>query len=65
MKIEDAKELLSQIEKISPNLEVRVVVDSLPELEDQIERLSAKPIYQMSVWSDNEIVFAEKRLKKE
>ena len=61
MKIDDARELLDQIEKISPNVDVLIVVPKKA-IAENLNEFSVRPVLQSSAWNDEEVVFKDKKI---
>lgn len=61
MRIEDARLVLDQLEKIDPTMDLRIVVPSLG-IQD-LESIDARPVHQNSAWNSDEIVFKDMKLR--
>ena len=61
MKINDARSLLDQIEKISPKIDVLIVVPHEP-VKGHLDEFDVRAVLQNSAWNVEEVVFKDKKL---
>lgn len=61
MRIDEARTLLDQIEKISSNVDILIVVPK-KDIESHLNDFDFRPVLQTSAWNAEEVVFKDKKV---